>query len=379
MKITYEDKVSTRQSGLPRKNSVTADDLNEIKSAVNSLYDNGSGVLIENITAVQLRNKKDAKELTPGVVYHVTDRYTYLQAFSNELLAQSGFYYELIVKPALYVQYSEPNIQGMWNPSLSPNTNDFCVWGCSVWKNLNGNTGSPVDDLTLDSEWELIPKTNLDFYYYKLFKCDYFIGGSGGGFPFTIYDERGNVVNGYIGYSDWGNENIAFNNVALGIYNNSSSFIGFNTTKTGAIFNNYLTGEISNNDCYDVISLNNCGSLRNNKCFSINSNENQGDIEFNICEGSILSNSNIGVISSNRSINISNNANFGDIRLNLNNGVISNNTVKIGEISRNRNNGDIYNNSSSLAGPFGITNNVNNGNISSLTITADVTDTVVNK
>lgn len=39
-KINFEDKVTTRQTGLPRKNSFTADDANEIKTSVNELYEN---------------------------------------------------------------------------------------------------------------------------------------------------------------------------------------------------------------------------------------------------------------------------------------------------------------------------------------------------
>lgn len=38
--ITFEDKVATRQIDLPRKYTITADDINEIKKAVNDLYDN---------------------------------------------------------------------------------------------------------------------------------------------------------------------------------------------------------------------------------------------------------------------------------------------------------------------------------------------------
>ena len=38
-KIEYEDKVSVRESSLPAKNVVRAEDLNEVKSSVNSLYD----------------------------------------------------------------------------------------------------------------------------------------------------------------------------------------------------------------------------------------------------------------------------------------------------------------------------------------------------
>lgn len=34
---------------------------------------------------------------------------------------------------------------------------DKVIWGGRVWVNLNGNLGSSVDNMTLDSEWELIP------------------------------------------------------------------------------------------------------------------------------------------------------------------------------------------------------------------------------
>ena len=38
-KITFEDKVSVVLNPLPRKNKLTADDMNEIKTSVNELYD----------------------------------------------------------------------------------------------------------------------------------------------------------------------------------------------------------------------------------------------------------------------------------------------------------------------------------------------------
>lgn len=37
-KITFEDKVNVTSNPLPRKNKVVAEDINEIKSAVNELY-----------------------------------------------------------------------------------------------------------------------------------------------------------------------------------------------------------------------------------------------------------------------------------------------------------------------------------------------------
>lgn len=35
MKITYEDKINTKTSAMPRRNKATADDFNEIKEVVN--------------------------------------------------------------------------------------------------------------------------------------------------------------------------------------------------------------------------------------------------------------------------------------------------------------------------------------------------------
>lgn len=51
MRLTYENKVATRESTLPRKNSITAEDLNEIKESVNTLYDStvDSGLTVELI------------------------------------------------------------------------------------------------------------------------------------------------------------------------------------------------------------------------------------------------------------------------------------------------------------------------------------------
>lgn len=37
------------------------------------------------------------------------------------------------------------------------------IWGGRVWVNLNGNLGSSVDNMTLDSEWELVPFNETDY------------------------------------------------------------------------------------------------------------------------------------------------------------------------------------------------------------------------
>lgn len=48
-KITFEDKVALREVLIPRKNAITAEDINEIKQSVNELYDNpAAGLNIYN-------------------------------------------------------------------------------------------------------------------------------------------------------------------------------------------------------------------------------------------------------------------------------------------------------------------------------------------
>lgn len=57
MKITYENKVDTKQSSTPRKNSAVADDFNEIKASVNNLYDNDPFNTTETKTTYKYNNK----------------------------------------------------------------------------------------------------------------------------------------------------------------------------------------------------------------------------------------------------------------------------------------------------------------------------------
>ena len=52
--IEYEDKIATRDSNLPRKNSVTAEDLNEIKNSVNWLYENPPGPSNDFLWTIEL-------------------------------------------------------------------------------------------------------------------------------------------------------------------------------------------------------------------------------------------------------------------------------------------------------------------------------------
>lgn len=52
-KITFEDKVNTKQSTKPRKNSVIAKDINDIKASINSLYDG----LVYSTTEVKTNKK----------------------------------------------------------------------------------------------------------------------------------------------------------------------------------------------------------------------------------------------------------------------------------------------------------------------------------
>lgn len=51
-KILFEDKVALRELNLPRKNTITADDINEVKASVNALYD----LTAESVWILDFRN-----------------------------------------------------------------------------------------------------------------------------------------------------------------------------------------------------------------------------------------------------------------------------------------------------------------------------------
>lgn len=66
------------------------------------------------------------------------------------------------------------NLYNIWdgdNPNplvTSPYAiDDVVYWGGYAWRNVNGNIGTAIDILTLDSEWEKIPYSN-DTYYVKV-------------------------------------------------------------------------------------------------------------------------------------------------------------------------------------------------------------------
>jgi hypothetical protein len=167
-------------------------------------------------------------------------------------------------------------------------------------------------------------------------------------------------------------------------YNNSA--INTNEFDGGYIQYNGNDGQINNN-----ISLSTGESIE----FNTNSGgigSNQGPIRYNSNNGEISSsiniqfNSNNGYIDSNTCPTIGHNSNLGNINSNTNideithnsnNGSINGNDSNINLISYNSNGGYISNNTGT-GGPWNISNNINNGYISG-TLTADVTDTIVNK
>lgn len=227
----------------------------------------------------------------------------------------------------------------------------------------------------------------------------------------------GNKIYGFISKNSNSGQ-ISNNSNGGGIHSNSNGGVIQNNSNNGDIFNNSNGGQISNNSNKDGISSNtNTGGIyANSNVGFISSNSNIGDITLNSNLGSIDGNSNGGQINNNSNADfIQNNSNGGQISLNSNTGGIydnsngtniyansnlgsisansntniinynsnagniQSNTNKISQISKNSNNGDITANTSALTGPFSIQFNTNNGYISNPTITANITDTIVNK
>lgn len=350
----------------------------------------GSSGIVE-LTYAEADALRTAETVVPGTIYKITDRGDrgiFLTGLDTNSYSIEGSRIMLVPDERTYnsENFNDKNYLGVWHSGLSIGfIDDRVIWGGLVWRNLNGNLGAAIDDVTLDSEWEVIPKDSFLFEEYV--EKEFFIL-----FDFDNdwinkqWDGKGNVFGtdyqtgqslGYncVDISDW-NSPFIFQNECLGVYNNTStvysntirysiyrnSFMGdvsFNVN-IGDIFNNSgPEGGITGNSNTGFISnniLNGCTILNNSNSGDINSNSvsgyieqntNIGSIQSNVVNGSISKNSNHGHIASNTCISITRNFNSGDIESNSNSGVIDSNAnlsdlgSSGGYISNNSNNGNI--------------------------------------
>ena len=117
-----------------------------------------------------------SSSLVPGMTYLVTGRssgvtppaeeYEFdsmiIQAITTTEL--NSYCLRIAYVPAQYTAGTDGNGNvwlGIWNSSLSPSIGELCIWGGAVWSNDNGNVGTAIDDVTLDSEWTLVGRTSF--------------------------------------------------------------------------------------------------------------------------------------------------------------------------------------------------------------------------
>lgn len=391
-----------------------------------------NGCCYYEVTRAEIELLVTNGDLIKGALYKITDRGDlglWFEAISTTELNPEGVRKMLVPAGANELGYNSfsdiadtfGNIWfGVWNldrftyENIVISEGDLVIWGGLVWKNLDGNIGTKVDDITLNPEsWEIIPKASFTNHEYvpKLFGVYYDFEND---WISSQWDEKNNKFGvefnndraftfNPVDISDWnwayiGGPHYFSDNFCIGIWNNPSNgglfdhaSITWNHLISGAIYQNYINGVIEYNTCEGDIGINTIySSINNNSCIggiinnlvdendigvnnisfnnnsgAITGNSNNGPIEYNSCNGSISDNSNGNGVGQD-----------GKITNNINNGDIEGNS-HLGYITMNSNNGDIYL-CTSTPNTCDIFNNVNNGYITGNHV-ADVSDTIVNK
>ena len=300
----------------------------------------GSTTIYFSVTKAELDTLIGGSDLVAGATYLINNRGDngiIVTAISANQISKEGT--RRMYCPLTYqtIYNSAGNWIGVWNSTKFAGNKILAIWGGLVWKNITGSIGIAVDDVTLDaSNWTVVPKGNVPQYKEMLFWIIYDYEND---WIAKQWDDKGNVfgqgfaqadvTENYCDMSDWnmGTYESMYDNVCLGVYNNSN---------TGTIHSNSNQGVIKNNL--------NLGSIHGNTCTQAKSET--ADISDNANNGGIYSNSNNGAILSNSSVvkSILNNSNKGDIYNNANKGYISYNS-NAGDIQDNTNSGAIKYNS----------------------------------
>ncbi len=215
----------------------------------------GGGGGTQTLTKAQLDTAITNSTLTPGAYYFITgvDVNLYggttvlLQATSTNTIGSAG--YGFFYTPDYNTMY-------IWESTGTYALDDVVVWGGYVWQNLTGNTGTSVDDFTLDAtNWQQIPFNPITYnVWWDEIKYSY-------ADDLITYraDKFGNVLDGVLfginnyGYSPikvyrWGNGNYSKNTIIDGFFNLVNS-------KLSAFNNNYFSSFcrvesfIVNNSC----------------------------------------------------------------------------------------------------------------------------------
>ena len=342
-------------------------------------------------TYANLTTLRSNSGLTPGVLYKITDRSDNLGIFINAVstseFSREG--YRFMYVPLTYESTSLSGFTwlGVWYSGLTPSVGDLCIWGARVWENVNGNSGSELDEITLDAEWLEQVVTTPIVYKIRGFLITYdfdddwilsqtdgsnIIGGlvqskwnSVYGFAWNPCDRTDWNMTQSPSHSFYNNKSVYIlnnrvneivGNSCLTIYGNYSYAISYNISND--IYNNYIdSASIYNNECVYIYENDLENDIALNKVRTINNNSNNGAIDNNFGD-SINNNINDGHISENIIFLIQNNSNAGVIQKNKGHQIINN--TNSGEISNNLSNADITNQTSSTTS---IIDNIFNGDL----------------
>lgn len=295
---------------------------------VDSISATGSGTqsIFESLTKSQADNLISSNSLEPGKIYEITDADPLLYGGTRILLtAVSVNAFSIDGSGIFYIPNIVPYNTSIWNPSSSyfPGTN--VIWGGSVWSNINGFTGSYIDEFNLDPiEWtqqtigdpnfynEVIHQIKYDYVndriLYRRDRFDnivsvdsetitYFEGLSGGanpikGFQWTNDTNIGSPYNtkgNYIENSLFFNINSRYDDITGNILRNRS-FIKNNvniSTSTSITFSYNILDNfsyISDNQFNSSQPLTISKNLLTNESFISNNIFEWGDITSNILE-----------------------------------------------------------------------------------------------
>ena len=336
---------------------------NSIWISVDSVSGGGSAGIIP-ITWTDLNSAKVLSLLIPGATYHITDKDIWVQAVSINELSVQATRLQRIVKAIWYVPAG--STLGVWNSLLTPMPGNNAVWGGSVWLNVNGLNGAPLNDVDLNAEWTKVSTTSDVYYESKIFSVNYDFDND---WVTLQTDDRNNVC-GYqyqpfdpynpVDITDWGNTRIFDNKVAGGIFNNAVGNSIFMNVCSGSIARNFNQFRIYSNTVTQIVDNSSSGNIvgNNNPSLTIEWNSNNGDIRFNECT-IIGYNSNSGSINFNRCNAITDNSNNESISYN----------VVADSIIQNSNNGGIkYNNCDTISG------NTNDGDILKNSVLGDISE-----
>lgn len=254
-----------------------------------------------------------AGTLIPGAIYYLTNvQVTMAETIPAKIYLQAAGVDKLnpnALRLQLVPDYSTP----FWSSVGSYSIGDKVIWGSRVWENLNGNVGTSLDALTLDSEWSEVPYVAGVDYSEIIIPCVYDINNDiivsqelNGIKVQTSVDLITGVGHSCCDYSDWGQSFDVCGKVYLlgiGFLNNPNLTTFANVTAVGVINNlcvaitncqaiaDKLTtaggdASIVGNECQDIANISNFTSIKNIPSSVISyvwvTDEETGYIEFDL-------------------------------------------------------------------------------------------------